>query len=284
MIRDLFDGLNPSGFERGWFLIFRGYIDESCDAKQDVFSFACVLTRGKDWDEIERKWKLHLAARNRILASEGRPPISRYHASDCSARKKEFQGWTHDERDSFVRGLFLVLKQVTTFTVVYDTQLSELCEVFPEYRADRLEAAYYWFTRFLMLTISSDFRRFNKRGGPISISLIHDRTGGNGSYDPTILRAFNTMVNDETFKGREMFTTVAPMPWEKCVALQPADLVAFETFKQAQARLEARQSRKSFDALLNLGSFGIHSKTLNKEALTRFKELLDGARARQEPK
>lgn len=262
-------------------MIFRGYIDESCDGKQDVFALSCILTRGKNWDEFVRKWKLHLAARNRLLAKAGRPPISRYHASDCSSRQREFRGWNHDERDSFVRGLFEVFKQVSTFTVVYDVQLSELCEVFPEYSADRLEAAYYWLTRFLMLTISNDIRRYNKFGGHVEISLIHDRTGGNGKYDPTIRRAFDQMVNDQTFHGREMFTTIAPMSWEKCIPLQPADLVAFETLKQAQARLEYRTSRRSFKALLDMGNFGIHSKTFNKSALTEFKKLLDGVRARK---
>lgn len=261
-------------------LIFRGYIDESYDGKQDVFALSCVLTRGKDWDEFERKWKLHISARNRLLTRTGRSLITRYHASDCSSRKREFHDWTLDERDSFVKGLFEVFKQVTTFSVVYDVQLNELCEIFPEYSADRLEAAYFWLIRFLMITISKDFRRHNVHDGHVEISLIHDRTGGDGKYDPTILRAFNQMISDVTFQGREVFTGIKSLSWDQCVALQPADLVAFETFKQAQAKLAARSSRKSFDALLNMEVFGIHSKTLGRPALIEFKKLLDGIRVK----
>jgi len=87
--------------------------------------------------------------------------------------------------------------------VVFDVQMKELCEIFPEYSEDPLEACYHWLTRFLILTISSDFRRFNPASKPLTITLFHDRTGGNGDYDPIILRAFNSLLNDQTFSGKK---------------------------------------------------------------------------------
>lgn len=278
--KELWEGFNPDGFDQGYFVIFRGYIDESYGADRNVFALSCILARGKEWDEFERKWKLHIAAKNRVLVKDGRRPITRYHASDCSGRRKEFRGWTHDERDAFVKGLFLVFKQVETFTVVFDVQLAELCEVFPEQTGDPLEAAYYWLTKFLMLTISNDFRKWNKANRQIRITLFHDRTGGDGAYDPVILKAFNSLKNDPTFSGRDIFATIAPLCWKNCILLQPADLVAFENFKQAEARLEKRASRRSFDALLDMKKFGIDSKTFGKPALVAFRELLEKAQTK----
>ena len=277
-VKLLWDGFNPLGVRKGTFVLFRGYIDESCDSKQNVFALSCILDKGSDWIEFERKWKLHIAAKNRDLKRAGRPPISRYHASDCSGCRKEFKGWTRDERDKFVLGLFQVFRQVPTFTVVYDVQIDELCaifsEAFPDVVNDRLGAVYHWLTTVMLIQIGKDLNGPTKNGSAIRFTLFHDRTAGDGDYDSTILRAFNKLMNDQTFSHREKFTTIAPLRWQDCVALQPADLVAFECFKQAQARLEARGSRKSFEALLNLGSFGIHSKTFNREALTRLRDLI----------
>jgi hypothetical protein len=270
----LWAGFNPLGVKEGIFVLFHGYIDESFDSRQNVFAFSCLIAKGKAWSEMERKWKLYLTAKNRELHNAGRPQISRYHASDCSGRREEFKGWTHDERDAFVLSLFGLFKQFPSHTVVFDVQLDEICEVFPEWGADRLKAAYYLLTLFLMNQVRDDFAKLS-HDEHVRITLFHDRTGGNGEYDPTILRAFNSQVNDPNFAHAEYFTTIAPLSWENCVALQPADLVAFECFKEADARIQARDSRKSYKALLDMETFGIHSMTMGKPAILRLREVLE---------
>jgi hypothetical protein len=67
--------------------------------------------------------------------------------------------------------------------------------------------------------------------------------------------------------------------WEDCIALQPADLVAFEWMKEAQARVADRDSRKSFDALTQMYSFGIHAKSFNKEILKEMRERMEADKA-----
>jgi hypothetical protein len=94
------------------------------------------------------------------------------------------------------------------------------------------------------------------------------------------MTAFNSLINDPTYAGKDMFSTIAPLGWKDCILLQPADLVAFENFKQAEGRLEERESRKSYKALVDMHNFGIHSKTLNKESLLKLREIVDAARAR----
>lgn len=256
-------------------MVFRGYIDESYGPKQNVFTLSCLLATGKDWREMERKWKLHLRAKNKELKKAGRRTISRYHASDCSGCRGEFEDWTRDERDAFVLGLFGIFKQIPLHTDVFDVQLDDVCEVFPEWKDDRLETAYRILIPFLLVMIGQDFYANGKHNTPAKITLFHDRTAGDGKYDPTILRAFNKHITDPTFRHRDYFTTIAALSWERCLALQPADLVAFECFKVAEARLEARTFRKSFKALLDMEAFGIHSKTINKTALQKFRGLIE---------
>ena len=258
----------------GEFVLMRGYIDESYGPRQNVFAWSCLIARLKDWSELERKWKLHLQAKNRELQRAGRPQINRYHASDCSGRRGDFKGWTHDERDSFVLGLFEIFKQIPIHTAAFDIQLDDVCDVFPEWASDRLEAGYGILTLFLMDLIGDDFARFAP-GSKVRISLFHDRTGGNGKYDSTILRSFNQQLNDPGFGYKDLFTTIEPRSWDQCIALQPADLGAFECFKVAEAKLDGRKPRKSFEKLLDMEAFGIHYKNFPKKAVQRMREVLE---------
>jgi hypothetical protein len=274
-LKELWDGFNPLGVRDGVFVVFRGFIDESYNAQdQNLFAMSCLTANGKDWYEMERAWKLQLKAVNNKLKKEGRPLISRYHASDCSGRRGEFEGWTHEERDSFVLGLFGIFKRTPVHVVAYVMELDDLCEVFPEWAKDRLETAYAVLPKLIMNTIGDDYRNM-ARGRPFKITLFHDRTGGDGTYDPTILRSFNSQMLDLNFPYKEHFNTITAWGWEDCIALQPADLVAFECFKEAQAKLEARKSRRSFEALLNMDAFGIHVKLFTREALQKFREHIE---------
>jgi len=277
-LRQLWVGFNPMGVDKGIFVVstFQGYIDESHDGAANLFTLSCIVATGKEWQETARAWKLHLAAKNKQLKREGRPLISRYHASQCNGRRGEFDGWSDSERDAFVLGLFGILKRSTGgyHSVAYDVHLDELCEVFPEWAGDRMETAYAVLPKFVTWTLGEDFRNMSK-GGRTKITLFHDRTGGDGKYDPTVLKAFNSQMNDPDFPYKDYFTTIAPLKWEDCIALQPADLVAFECMKQAKAKLEAKRMRKSFTALLDMDSFGIHTKSFTKDILEKLRELME---------
>ena len=166
-----------------------------------------------------------------------------------------------------MRGLLGTVKRSRGMhAVAYTIELDDLCAVFPEWADDRLKAAYGLLPRFVMYTVGKDLHAFGK-GTPVKVTLFHDRTSGDGKYDPTILRAFNTQMNGLGFRYKDYFTTIAPLAWQDCIALQPADLVAFESFKEAEAKLEARKQRRSFQALISMNAFGIHVKSFNKEIL-----------------
>lgn len=271
-LRELWEGFNPAGFSNGKFVLFRGYIDESYGGAEDVFALSCLIAKGKDWNDMMRAWKLHLHAVNKKLKKQSRPLISRYHASDCSSRHGEFEGWSVQEQIDFSLGLFGIFKRVPVHAVGYVVDLGELSEVFPDDNNDRLKTAYSIMTKFVMFTIGQDFHDLNQGRLP-SLTLFHDYTAG-GKYDPTILESFNKLKFDPSFPYASYFTTIAPLSWKDCIALQPADLVAYEVFKEAERQVQARKRRKSFEALLNLDTFGIHVKNFTKQKLEELREVL----------
>lgn len=213
-IRDLWDGFNPSGVAEGIFMLFKGYIDESYDKTQRLFTLSCMIGKGRTFYEMQRLWKIRLKAKNKQLEKAGRKTLTRYHAADCNARGGEFNGWTKEERNEFVLKLFQVFKRIPLHSIAIDLDLDLVCKVFPEYSADRLKLAYMLLTDFLLFSIGEDFTRF--AGGNIGdhkVTLFHDRTA-NGKYDPTILRQFNSTLATPGFPHADLFTSITSFRWQ----------------------------------------------------------------------
>ena len=99
----------------------------------------------------------------------------------------------------------------------------------------------------------------------VRLNLFRDRC----PCDALILETFNVVKYDPMFRYRETFTSLKPMSWEDCTPLQPADLCAYEAFKEA-CRLTAspnRNRRKSLETLLKIGKFGTKAKIITDDNL-----------------
>jgi len=263
------DDFNPPERTRELVLL-RGHIDESIDKAQNIFTLACLISTGKEWAELERAWGIYLTGWNKRLAKSGRPPITRYHASNCRNLKGEFECWTTDEQRELTKGLLDILKRSARLnTIAYDINLEDVCEVFPEAKKDRLRAAYSIVTKFLIKTIADDVAAHDPTG---RISLVHDRC----DYDGIILGAFNKMVKDPDFVHGAYFTPITSQSWEDCISLQPADLVAYEVFKEAERRLKTpdKNQSKALLAMLDLPAFGIRSRTITRDVLYQIKAIM----------
>jgi len=100
-----------------------------------------------------------------------------------------------------------------------------------------------------------------------------------GPFETALLAAFNQMKNDNTFRGRNYFTTIVPKGWEDCIPLQAADLVAYENFKDSERRLTGRaKQRKPLQLLLANGSFGGRSRYFSPEAICQLRTLVEEGR------
>ena len=114
----------------------------------------------------------------------------------------------------------------------YLLNLQEMVEEIPETKFDPVGVAYDVLLKFLMSEIGKGIMELPQG----KITLFHERC----AYDGVLLDSFNTLINDPTFISRKCFTTIAPMGWEDCVPLQPADLIAYENFKEGFRQLPNR--------------------------------------------
>jgi hypothetical protein len=248
-------------------LDFRGYIDESYNAH--VFTLSCLISTGKIWSEFSRAWKLTLDSVNRKLKAQRRRTISRYHAADCSNLKREFADWTTDEQKAYFADILKIFRRYQVDTVALSINLDEFHQVLPEAKKEAqpdFETFLYGMaTKFLIERIAD---RHCTRNPNARITLIHDRSG----YDAVMQEAFNQQVADPNFAHRGCFTTLTSVGWEHCTPLQPADLIAYENFKDAMRKVNARDRRMSLEMLIDLDAFSGRAQSMGKEAAVKFRE------------
>ena len=265
----LWDGLHPAGFKDGAFVVLRGHIDESYGDR--IFTLSCLVGIGARWHKFSVGWQRCIAKCNNRLKAEGRKPIKRYHAADCSSCKNDFAGWTLREQKQFTSELLDVFRKHPLDATAISVDLQAFADVFPDVRPGRetLESLYGFVTKYLMYWMGD---RYCQRAD-IRLALIHDRC----PFDGVMVTSFNVTLDDPNFRYRHSFTTLAPMSWEDCVPLRAADLVAYENFKESQRKLVPRRRRKSLELLLDLDSFGGRGSFLGRDALMQFKEIYEAA-------
>src|ERR1700690_3580083 len=131
-LRDLLGAFHPDGASRGVFVFFRGYMDESYDGQRKVFCLSCLIGEGNQWIRLARDWRDCLNAVNDKLIAQGRRPLSRYHAADCSKRAGDFAGWDDTEAGNFVLALFSLLDGSHLHPVSISVDWEAFRELFPK--------------------------------------------------------------------------------------------------------------------------------------------------------
>jgi hypothetical protein len=265
-VAELWPPFNFGSLDKGIFVVIVGYIDESYDGKKipSTFSLTCTVATGSEWPYIELAWLKCLEEKNASLLRQGRKPISRYHSRDINNFHGDFADWTGSERKEFCEKLIKVFSHHDWGYEGYAVNLKEVVEKWPEYESDPFVWAYEVLLKFIMHEIG---KGVVTEVPDYTVTLFHERC----AYDGVLLEAFNQLINDPGFAYKHVFTTIAPIGWERCIPLQPADLVAYENFKEVH-RAEAvkegdkeRPRRLIFSELISLDSFVPHLKQLTRE-------------------
>ena len=257
-----------SGFPGEISVILRGYIDESYDGKEfppRMFGLTCTFAHTAEWPWIEMAWQKCLDEKNASLRKQGRKEIRRYHSKDINNYQEDFEGWNGEERKDFCEKLIRVFWRHICGYEGYLINLQELVEVWPETGPDPLDFAYHNLLKFLMIEIG---KNMNKILPGHKMNLFHERCAYNG----VLLKAFDELVNDPTFSYRNCFTTIAPLGWEDCIPLQPADLLAYENFKEGLRQVQPRDRRIIMSEILLIEDFVAHAKIVDRATMIKLRD------------
>jgi hypothetical protein len=211
------------------FCMMSAYLDESYGP-----STVCVggwIATDEKWDRIQEEWLTRLNYENRVSAKHGLKKLRRFHAADCSNLVNDFEGWSRGRQIRFVKALLNILIEHKPMAFAFGASFSEFCALFPSDRKKHLikECFKFCIDRCLKDIGEVMHRHYTHE----RISVIHDRDG----LLPAARIVFDNLMKDDTYKYRRYFVTFAPMSWEDCVPLQPADMIAYDVFKLVGRRI-----------------------------------------------
>jgi hypothetical protein len=248
------------------FAVFTGYIDDSGSDESRLFTLACLVGEGKQWTWVERAWLNCLEKKNSELRAQGRKELSRYKASDCSTFNGEFKGWTQQEQIALQASLIKIFMLHPLAIFAFTLDLRDLVAVFPEASNNPYPLANVVVLTYLILeTAMHVLGRYPEH----KLLLIHDR----GKYDAVLLEAFNHVRDTSRYKDR--LVSLAPMGWEDCVPLQPADFLAYENYKAVERETAGYKRRKTLELLLDLRSFGGSGIKIERQAIQDLRDSLN---------
>jgi len=244
-----------------------GYFDESFNKQKTILVFGGWITKDKQCERLESQWLRRLDLENRVLPADKQ--ISRYHAAECSSCVGEFAGWSKNQQIRFSKALLRIMSRRELLAIACGVVIPELIEVFPENANDAQEQAYAMSIKVAMMQIG---RAMSKYAPYERIVLFHDW----GNYNTAALQAFTAQKDDPKFSFGHFFTTIAPLHWQDCPVLQPADLLAYELMKELDRKLSStRQMRRFLRQLLSKPELPVYAKYVDKQALLKLRKVMD---------
>jgi hypothetical protein len=189
------------------------YCDESYD--KGVYTVAGLIAEATEWDAFEKRWH-HVP---------GKFGVSRFHASHLNAKDHEFEGWTDRKSKQFTVKLIKRIVERRAHLVSCSV-MREPYEKLPPLAKQRLGTPYeLCFKHCITLAAEQTVPRISPNG---QFSVIYDH---NTDLGTTPVELFMMMKNDIKWAHRHKLGTCAPGSWQDYLPLQPADAVAFDTFK-----------------------------------------------------
>jgi hypothetical protein len=226
--------------------VLRAYFDESYDNRT-----MCVggwLCTEDAWAAIEPKWLQRIEHERRMSIKGGHEPILRYHATDCANLKRQYKTWTIERQIQLTKKLIGILGGARPLPVGVAVGLSmeELMGARPDLDEKQIKWAAYF------LCMCECFHNIGEAMDELfpseRVSVIHD---GSSDFDTAALGAYQQMHESRRFPYAHYFFGIAPGKWQDFVALQPADLIAYEGFKLTAARKRGQDDlRKSLQNVL----------------------------------
>jgi hypothetical protein len=277
-VNELWNPLWPHAKNQGVFALLTGYIDESYTGENEPVTFGlnCVYSTFYSWFWIEVGWKRVLDETNKQLIAAGRKPLRRYHSKELSNFEGDFEGWDGTERTKFTQ--YLLSRGINgNFIQSYGltANLREVAQDWPRVKFEGVRRfGYHAMLRMIMLRLETLIPE--QFGEGARIILIHERC----EFDSVLLDAFNHYLRARP-TAKSLFTSIAPMGWEDCIPLQPADFWAYEAMKETHRHRpvapgqKKRERRLSLEAALQLESVGAQSEEIPRAQILAWKQAVE---------
>jgi hypothetical protein len=209
----------------------------------------------KHWRTFDFAWKAKLAD---PLPRANKPPLRKFHMTDCMARDGEFFGYSEPERDAVIHDFRQIILDSGLYGYVCAVHLPDWDHIVGSRSVNGLnDPDFYCMSRVIQWSTSPDIL------GPQKLALVFDDIRGKRAINERLLAMYQEARNLNA--RREVISSISFRPSEKCVGLQGADLVAWETYNQARNWLQdnSTPTRQHLTPLAESGRFIAHMASAN---------------------
>jgi hypothetical protein len=213
------------------------YCDESFDSGQrepNTFVVAGLLAEEWAWQWLEKWW----------AAENFRVGVKRYHASRVNALGGEFEGWDKSKRDEYIKHLFQALASngLSFLAVSCGIHADEYRKIINEKGRETLGSPYIVCFKTCLLVMAKILMAVDSE---LKFSVILERNPA----QTEAVDIFYKLKDDVAFGVGGCMGTCAPGSWQEFTALQVADMVAYETFRQVHKREGPKLARRALQTL-----------------------------------
>ncbi len=256
-------------------MLFRFYCDESHDSTNEkkvagspTFEPKSYVVGGffgnqKTWEKVELRWR-------RKNSLEG---VERFHAAHLNAGTWEYDDWTKARRIRYSKEMLRILKDQRNnlhgvscglYVDAYRRIIS------PEGQVKMGHPYLVCFKAVVaMIAKQMDDGGFSAED---TFAVIIDR----GEFAADAVKVFYGMKNDPKFRYRHRLEICSPEDSKCIIGLQPADFVAYETFKLIHGKRNGTiQIRKALATMF--GTTGFMGCLFDDDTLNRLKRGIDDA-------
>jgi len=201
------------------------YCDESYDPQSNAYVVGGMAATEDVWNKIVRSWNW----------KNKRVGIKCFHAVDLNAHKYEFTGWTNQRAKRYSRSLLKILiKQKRRLQAVsVGVLVKEYEQIINEHGRRQMGHPYILcFKQCIALLAEELHRPQNGWDSNIGFSVVLEQN----KFQAEAVGLFYKMKAHPTWRAAYRLGTCEPGSREKFVPLQPADLMAYETFRLIHER------------------------------------------------
>jgi hypothetical protein len=275
MLGNTIQGVNSTLLPNEHIMIFRLYCDESHDSTNEKkrqggmpFESKSYVVGGfmsdqDSWGKIESRWK----RKNEL---EG---VRRYHAAHLNAGTWEYEGWTKSRRIRYSKEMLRILKNRgrKLHGMSCGLHVDAYRKVISQEGQIKMGHPYLVCFKALIATVA---KQMDEGYFPYEdrFAVIVDR----GDHDFDAVRVFDAIKGDPQFPHRHRLESCTSASSEALIGLQPADFVAYETFRlmhdKRKGQTEIRAALKTM-----LGSTAFFGYLLDETVMVRMKDAVDKA-------
>ncbi len=226
------------------------------------------LANELEWKRFERMWAKRLAYINSRNAPNQQ--VERFHAAPLNALDNEFENWDRPMSIAFSKKFMSTIQKRDMQAICMATDMNAILEVFPDTDKENVQAkGYALCIRHMLVEIGHTMSEHYPND---QVLIVHER----GNWDVEALEAYNRMVDDVRWELRKFFVGIIPMPWEQSIGLQPADMIAYETFRFVTDTVmpETEKMRDALRAIFER-KLKVNAKYIHAGVLRTLKELIE---------